>query len=52
MFIIRTVQEWFYITVITKRESKIQHCDLKLIYDYAAVLQSDWLISVWITKQC
>lgn len=37
MFIICTVQECFYIIVITKCESKIQHCDLKLIDNYDAL---------------
>lgn len=37
MFIICTVQECFYIIVITKCESKIQHHDLKLIYNYDAL---------------
>lgn len=36
MFIICTVQEHFYI-IITKCESKIQHCNLKLIYNRDAL---------------
>lgn len=37
MFIICTVQERLDTIVITKCESKIQHCDLKLIDNYDAL---------------
>lgn len=51
MFTICTVQERLDIIVITKCESKIQHCDWKHIDNYDALCCRHWLIFVWITKQ-